>query len=325
MRDTHKRRKALDWSGTRRMAIGERTGVVVVNYGSHDLISQNLGSVDWGTLEDPVVVVVDNYSSAEERTAVAGICTHNGWELVEQANVGFGAGVNAGVSRAAERGCTVFILINPDAHATAGALAELATHVTDDHLALVGPRIDLPDGRLWFGGGTVLVSAGRTSTAPGTDASAPAGWLSGACIAVHQELWNRIGGFDDEYFLYWEDVDLSWRATSAGGHLVVRDDVRITHSVGGTQQSEGKSPVYIYYNCRNRLLFAAEHLSRRDQLRWLVRSVGYARAVIYRGGRRSFAKRPFPPLFAAMRGTLGGAIVMAQRISRRRAGLPSAQ
>ena len=282
-------------------------GIIVVNYGSHRLLAENFGGLDLAAL-GARLVVVDNFSSHAERAAVRELCTRRGWRLHCGRPVGFGGGVNRGVAFARQLGCDTFVVINPDARADAAAIAALADHARSEHSALIGPTITGPDGGFWFAGGTVLVRSGRTTTAPGTDSSAPGGWITGACMAFHASLWSRLDGFDERYFLYWEDVDLSWRCTAAGGRLVVRDDIRITHSVGGTQHAAGraKSAAYYYYNCRNRLLFASRHLSRADALRWLLLTPAYARRVLLRGGRRQFLTKPWRPLWASVRGSATG-------------------
>ena len=71
----------------------------------------------------------------------------------------------------------------------------------------------------------------------------------------------------------------------------MRPDVVAVHSVGGTQ-GESKSPLYYYWNCRNRLLFAAQHLGSADRRRWAVRTVPYAIEVVSRGGRRQLVHPP---------------------------------
>jgi len=128
---------------------------------------------------------------------------------------------------------------------------------------------------------------------------------------VHHDLWRTLGGFDARYFLYWEDVDLSWRARRAGADLAVVKDVTVFHDVGGTQKhgqdGSAKSPVYVYYNCRNRLVFAAQHLGRLDRTRWLLTSPRYAWAVLQRGGRRALARSPLRLIWAAVGGTVAGA------------------
>lgn len=287
--------------------INRTLAIVVVNYGSHELLEANFGSIALDEL-GARLVVVDNYTSAEELSLVRALCSQRGWSLIHGPNVGFGAGINRGVQHARELGCDTVIAINPDARASSAALGALAQAAREDALALVGPVVTGEDGGHWFAGGRVVVAEGRTTTKPGTDSAGSDGWLTGACLAFRLDLWNLLGGFDERFFLYWEDVDLSWRWRNAGGHLVVRNDIRIIHSVGGTQAAEGraKSVGYYYFNCRNRMLFAAAHLSRRDAIRWLILTPDYARRVLLRGGRRQFLRKPWRPLWASFAGSATG-------------------
>jgi len=279
--------------------------LVVVNHRSHALLEQNLAATVDGL--DARVVVVDNLSTPEERAAVRRVTDVHGWELVEAANDGFGAGVNRGVARARELGCDAFLVLNPDlelAPATARGLLDAARR---DRLALVGPRILRPDGSVWFAGGALDVATGRTRTRPDLVGATPE-WLTGACLALHDELWGRVGGFSDAYFMYWEDIDLSARVRAAGGRLVVEHALTAVHDVGGTQESAGtrrKSDLYYRHNCRGRLVFAARNLDRPAVRAWALRSFGYARQVVLRGGRRQLLRSP-GPIWAAARGTAEG-------------------
>lgn len=287
--------------------LADKLAVVVVSYGPVDLLRANLA------LHDPrpvaaEVVIVNNFTTDADAEATRVLAEWMGWNLVSPPrNLGFGGGMNAGVERARQLGCTVFLLLNPDARVEPEVVESLYRECQESPLTAVAPRIVREDGRVWFAGATVLVDRGRTSTAEGADSSAANGWITGACVAIHEQLWERIGGFDDDYFLYWEDVDLSWRLTAAGGTLVVRNDLTAVHSVGGTQGT-GKSPLYVYYNCRNRLLFASKHLDRRLVLRWILNSPRYAVQVCTRGaGRRALLRKP-RLLGAAVRGTITGSI-----------------
>ena len=86
-------------------------------------------------------------------------------------------------------------------------------------------------------------------------------WQTGACFLATIAMWDVVGGFDDDYFMYWEDIDLSWRWREAGGALLLRADATAVHDAGGTQSGAGKSSLYVYFNCRNRLLFARKRLA----------------------------------------------------------------
>ena len=287
------------------MPIVDQFAVVVVNFGSHALVEKNLSHIDFDAI-GARAVIVDNFSSLEERQAIRALCELQGWELVELANVGFGTAVNRGADRAFALGSDMIVIANPDLAATNDVLVALAAQTRADPITLVCPRIVSPGAVHWFSGGRLDLATGRTSTSPVADISNVELWLTGACLGAHRSFWDRVGGFDDDYFLYWEDIDLSWRWRHSGGQLRVQLDLVVEHSVGGTQQQTGKSDQYFYYNCRNRLIFAKKHLPRKDQLRWILGSASYARRVLLRGGRRSLIRRPLPPVWAATLGTVRG-------------------
>ena len=95
---------------------------------------------------------------------------------------------------------------------------------------------------------------------------------------------------------------------AAGGRVGVARDLRCVHDAGGTQTGAGtptKSSLYYYFNCRNRLVFAARNLAGRDRLRWALHSPRYAQQVVLRGGRRQLL-RPWTCVLPAVRGTLSG-------------------
>lgn len=285
--------------------IGVNVTAVVVNFRSHALLETNLPTLGAGV----DVVVVDNFSDAAERHAVGQLCDRCGWQLLAMPdNRGFGTAVNAGVALAGERGAEVVLLINPDAALRAEALEQLVAECVHDPTVLVSPRIVREDGSTWFQGGRIGYRTGRTAMVGPDQAAGPEGWVSGACLAAPVDFWNRVGGFAPEYFMYWEDVELSHRWRQAGGRLLVRADVQATHAVGGTQTGagSGRSSLYYRFNCRNRLLFAAAHVDDRDLPAWIRSTASYARAVVLRGGRRQFLRHPLMPFLSALRGSMEG-------------------
>lgn len=292
--------------------------IVVVNFGSHALLAVNLPPTS--ALGGLRVVVVDNLSTAHERAAVTALAAERRWELLTPpANLGFGTGMNLGAAHAMAGGARTLVLLNPDLRAEPDVLRALADACLAEPMTMVGPRIERPDGSTWFTGGQVLVDEGRTVTA-GASAQGPTGWLTGACLALSSDLWSAAGGFDDDYFLYWEDVDLSWRCRAAGGRIAVRPDLVVVHDVGGTQGA-GKSSTYLRCNARNRLVFAAKHLDRRARLVWAARSATYARLLLRRADVRG---RPAADVARAVRavatGTLDGLWFLARDGVARAAG-----
>lgn len=283
--------------------------VVVVSYRSAGLAAEALGpfaGTRWTR------VVVDSFSDVTERDRIvafgaAGDCTL----VLPETNVGFGAGVNAGVAAAAAAGCDAVLVLNPDATIPVEAAEQLVADVVADPHLLVAPAIRNPDGRSWFAGAVLDLRHGRTRRGEPTGPD-DIPWLSGACFAASIAELTAVGGFDDRYFLYWEDIDLSWRWQRRGGHLAVRHDLTCVHRVGATQEAvprhgaNGKSPDYHYFNTRNRLLFLSRHISRSRWAGWLTATPAHAGEVLLRGGRRALARHPLRTLWPALRGTLTG-------------------
>jgi N-acetylglucosaminyl-diphospho-decaprenol L-rhamnosyltransferase len=281
-----------------------RLAIVVVTYGAHHLLEENLARIDLAA--DTDVILVDNWHSQAERDAIDAIARTHEWQMLPMPrNVGFGAAANVGVAEARRRGATVVLLLNPDATLGPDAIAAMLAVCAADPRAVVSPRIVRTDGSTWFRGGVIDLRRGRIAhgvPAPGSDEQA---WLTAACLMLSIDMFDAAGGFDPDFFLYLEDVDLTRRCADAGARLVVREDLVAVHAVGGTQQPSGKSPMYFRFNCRNRLVFAAKHLSRLAIARWLVRTPAASWSILMRGGRRQVLTTPAAP-WAALRGTLAG-------------------
>ncbi len=293
-------------------------GIVVVNYASADLLAVNLAATA-AAVPDAQVIVVDNRSTDADRARVAALTRAHGWRLVAMDdNAGFGGGVNAGAAVAfGELGVTDLLLLNPDARIDGRSVDALAA-ATADGRTMASPRVEDAAGRVWFAGMDVYLDDGsmggprRRRAQPGARRLP---WLSGACLWIPRAVWNEVAGFDDAYFLYWEDVDISVRAARGGARLVVVDDALAVHDEGGThraetQRAEAKSELYYYYNIRNRLIFAARLLDAADAQNWSRSAWRNAWQVLLRGGRRQFL-RPLPPLRAAWRGVRDGRRMLA--------------
>ena len=292
--------------------------VVVVNYGSSELLSHNLVQVQ---IECPelLVVVLDNFTTRDEQESVVELGVQHGWhvELLPE-NVGFGAGCNRGARHAQELGAEAYIFLNPDAFVGAECIDALIAHVNRNSDSIVTPVIQRSDGRVWFAGMELRLADGamrRSSTSrsvPGVSQR----WLTGACMLVPAHVWTTLGGFNERYFLYWEDVELSTRAERAGFELIVANDAVAIHDAHGTQEQngEGKSSAYYYYSVRNRLLFAADLLPPSTLRSWMRSGPRAAREILLRGGRRQLL-RPVAPLTSIFRGAFDGRRLAGQALA----------
>jgi GT2 family glycosyltransferase len=295
--------------------------IVVVNYGSSALLEQNLVPTS-RALHDAAVYIVDNFTTDEEARRVGELAEREGWiALLQNGNLGFGGGVNRGVEAARADGRTLFLLLYPDASIGAEATHRLLDEVDVDEPVVAAPLVEDGAGRVWSAGHVLDLRDGAThgrawaQRHPDADVRR---WLTGAALMINDAAWTSVDGFDEAYFLYWEDVDFSLRIEDAGGRLVLVEQAKAIHDEGGTQgigdpDVHAKSPLYYYYNIRNRMLLAQKLLDAETVRRWDAGSVTAAREVLLRGGKRQLL-RPWRPLSAVWRGWRDG-----RRIARRTA------
>lgn len=290
--------------------------VVVVSYGSAELVAANLGPLS-DARPELEIVVVDSFSSDAERARVARLGAERGWTTVLLSeNAGFGGGVNRGVGAALKRGATAVLVVNPDARIDPhDADALLAAARAGEGSEVVAPVIRRPDGTLWSAGTDLYLDDGSMAGVrhrAAHDGRPRQFWVSGACFAVSSQLWLRVGGLDDAYFLYWEDVDFTWRVRAAGGTVRVLETASAVHDEGGTHEDHvggrAKSETFYYYNIRNRMLFAQRWLDEETARRWRRSALAVSWSILLQGGRRQLITgiAPWRALAQGLRDGRGG-------------------
>lgn len=282
--------------------------IVVVSFASSGLLERNAARI--AVPPAGRIVVVDCFSTALERERVRELAAANGWEAVLlDANAGFGGGTNAGAARAVAAGARVLVALNPDASIDRASLESLVRAAHADPMALVSPTITTSDGRPWFDGADLYLDDGSVRPAAARarfEGTRRLAWATGACFAISVRLWEELGGFDEEYFLYWEDIDLSHRALALGARLEAAA-ASVVHDAGGTQAEErparAKSELYYYFNIRNRLLYATKHLEADGIRRWSRSAPRVGLDVLRRGGHRQLltSVRPWRAYLRALR------------------------
>jgi N-acetylglucosaminyl-diphospho-decaprenol L-rhamnosyltransferase len=213
--------------------------VVVVCHDHADAIGPTLEALGPQLGPDDEVVVVDNASSDD--TAAAARAAAPGARVIETgANLGFAGGCHAGVraSRA-----PLLLLLNPDAVPARGCLDALrACAGQEPGWGAWQALITMPDGELVNTAGNVVHylgfgwagDLGRPVSA--TDARPhDVGFGSGAALVVRRDAWDAVGGFDERYFMYGEDLDLSLRLRLAGWGIGIAPAARVAHDYAFTK------------------------------------------------------------------------------------------
>ncbi|WP_092968758.1 glycosyltransferase family 2 protein [Agromyces sp. CF514] len=206
-----------------------RVLVVTVSYGSDAVLPGLLESVADATSQPVRIVVADNLGTESVRT----IAADAGAEYLALPNPGYGGAVNAAV-RAFGADTEWVLVVNPDVTLGATSIDRLLAAADDAAIGSIGPLITDEDGtvypsarqlpRLLSGTGHAALRniwPGNPFTAAyrrSNEAPVPrdAEWLSGACVLVRRSAFDEIDGFDDGFFMYFEDVDLGARLLDAG-------------------------------------------------------------------------------------------------------------
>lgn len=218
-------------------------------------------------------IVVDNGSKDDTVAAVRR--SNPEVEVIENgANLGFAEGNNVGIRMALRRGADWVLILNNDTVVAPDAItALLAAADQYEGAAVVTPLIcfaDPPD-RVWYAGarfdprrghsGTMLCY-GQPLSCVG-DAPVPTDRAAGAAMLVARPAIEATGGFDEQLFFLYEDVDWSLRIRAAGWSILFVPQARIWHRVSASQGGAERTPTTSYYGLRNNLEVCRRHAPLR--------------------------------------------------------------
>ena len=250
---------------------GPSVGIVTVAYRSNKVLGGFLDSIAAASADPVAVVVADNLPGDGDGSSLAAAA--GAVHVPVPGNPGYGGAVNAGV-RALPSSVEWVLISNPDVVLAPGAIDALrATGASDPAIAAIGPAVLNPDGSVYpsaravpslrTGVGHALFAnlwqrnpwtlAYRRETDP-SDVSRDAGWLSGSCLLVRRSAFEAIGGFDEGYFMYFEDVDLGFRFSRAGYRNVYEPAASVTHVGAHSTGSESARMVEAHHASARRFL-----------------------------------------------------------------------
>jgi len=206
--------------------------------------------------------------------------------VANRVRLGFGANHNQVVRRLVAEGSARYVLVlNDDTELAPEAvtrmvialdrrpeLGAVVPTVVDRHGQPVATRLAFPSARSWLRADRFDVNE-----LPDPDA----GWLQGSCLLLRVEALAQVGGFDERFFLFYEDVDLSRRLVEAGWALGVCAEATVVHYGHATVFRPGRVDATVRQGRRSRYLYFSKHLGSRHAalLSAVGRSVLAVRAV----------------------------------------------
>jgi GT2 family glycosyltransferase len=203
--------------------------------------------------EGAPVLVIDNASTDGTQDLLA-----RDYPSVQVERLTTNTGFAGGVAHALDVLTTPYVvLLNNDAVVQRGWLAHLLAPFDDPEIAAVCSKLLLPDGRLNSAGGYVAADGYARDVGFGqVDAGAwdkprDVAFATGTAAAFRTDAVREVGGIDPRYFLYFEDVDLSWRLQLAGWRIRYQPTAVVVHQHSATTGSG--SPLHTFHTERNRL------------------------------------------------------------------------
>jgi GT2 family glycosyltransferase len=267
--------------------------IIIVSWNVRDLLRRCLGSLEGGPSQPPnlesrlQVIVVDNASADGSVEMVRSEYPHVRL-VVNDENRGFTAANNQGLALGEGR---YLLLLNPDTEVVGDALATMVRHM-DAHpeVGVVGPQLCYPDGSLqpsrrrfptlatglvestvvqeWWRDNRILRRYYMADTAD--DAIQAVDWVVGACLLVRREAYEQVGGLDEGFFMYSEEMDWCRRIKNAGWEVVYLPTAMVVHHEG--KSSEQVVPArHIHFQSSKVRYFDKHHGAFQGQaLRWFL-------------------------------------------------------
>jgi len=266
--------------------------IVIVNYNTEEYVKKCLSSIEKLEKENFSLntIVVNNKSERKPVLQLTSYVRKNYPEIffiVNEKNVGFSGGNNIGISFALKKEADYVLLLNSDTCVHPTLIRELfEVFEQDNAIGIVAPKIYFAKGFefhkskysqedlgnvLWYAGGEMdwknvigfhrgvdEVDHGQYDTVGETQIA------TGCCMIIKKEVFKKVGMFDERYFLYYEDADLSVRSRKAGFKILFTPRAFLWHKNASSTGGSG-SALQDYYITRNRLLFGMTYAQSRSK------------------------------------------------------------
>lgn len=214
--------------------------VIFVNYRSIFHLSRALRSLERDPFfRENAQLIIVNQDDTEQR-ALSVLSEQRGCRLIGRANHGFASGANSGTSFA---GARYIVFLNPDTQYHTGSLRDgIELFQKKEKLGIVGATLlSDRDPEPW--------SKGRFLTLPrlfwnnifpkvSREGCDEIDWVSGGALFIRKELFQALGGFDENFFLYFEDMDLCKRASDGGFSVEFLPSLQFSHQGGKSFSSK---------------------------------------------------------------------------------------
>ena len=241
-----------------------RLSIITINYNGAERTIKLLKSLAEQTDKDFQTIVIDNASEETDyfnlESITKGIFAKMPFVMLirNEKNLGFSGGNNIGIKKAldppAGGGADWVLLLNNDTLVEPGFIVSLKTRLSQSS-GIVGIPLNEGDHTAYCGKIEWLKPTLKHSYLLLNDRHRKTViYAIGGAVAIHKDVFSKVGFLDEKYFLYFEDADYSIRARKAGVPISITQDVMIHHNVSSTTKKLGSS-LLLRYHYRNALYF----------------------------------------------------------------------
>ena len=273
----------------------KKTAIILLNWNSFECTMDCIESLKAISNDDYDIILVDNNSEdhSGDKLAAANL------DLIYlklSDNRGFTGGNNAGISYSLSHNYQYTLLLNNDTFVEPDFLDVLVSYLDENQgTGAIQPQIYFNHNRklLWNGGSwfnpwtgnDYVEGTGKTSSKTSENIKQP-DWLTGCALLIRNDVIRKIGLLNESLFMYYEDVDYSFRIKKAGYSLIYYPKSVIYHIAGASTRTmeKGKegflSPVVHYYLVRNRIWLLKKYLHPAQKISASIMVSGYLIAML---------------------------------------------
>lgn len=235
--------------------------IILVNYNGEQLTLDCIKSINKGT-KIPDIVLVDNASEKFDKSKFE--MYQNVIVIQNKKNLGFSGGNNIGIQYALKNGYKFIGILNNDTIIDENMIDILLNKV--DYNTLVTPKMYYYNQSdiLWYAGGYINYFKGEAfhigmgeKDYGQYDSERLVEFATGCCWLACRDVFEKMSGLSEEYFMYCEDTDFCLRCKREGIRIRFVPSAKLWHKVGAS--SEGESVLTTYYRNRNRLYLIKKH------------------------------------------------------------------
>lgn len=243
-----------------------KIAIVILNWNGYNDTFECLRSLEKLTYKNTIQVVVDNGSEVEEYNNLVKKFPQIKI-LRSEVNLGFSGGNNLGIKYALEHGADFILLLNNDTIVEPNFIQPLLdVFEKEKNVGIVAPQINYfnEPKKIWSEGGYVskIRASGFAYSDKFEDISntyyEQKQFVSGCCMLIKREVFKKVGTFDNNFFLYLEDVDLCVRTIKSGYNIFISHKSKIYHKVSNST-IKNYNALPLFYVTRNRLYFVKKN------------------------------------------------------------------